>query len=276
MPSNVKADNQYFGKYLEKATVEHINNSGIIVDPTKYEDLVGYIFSDEEIITLNKEAEKIAEYIGKDRHATYIGNHTSTECGDIFLSDNTYIELKRVSSGSGTYHNTSIYFFKDFGYDFKDYMTRFGLYDTIEKYFPSVSVSKTNNSPVNRQTSSFIRHSNNEEGKQAIIRADEEMRMVFVKDIAQYFKDNPDMAYNFVKNMFNKVRLRTRESYKPDRFIVYNYDKNTITEINLQNMAVNAANIQTTALGLIIGPMRMQIGWQNGIGCNPTIRVFIR
>lgn len=277
MPSNAKADNQYFGKYLERATVEHINDSGIIIDPTQYDDLSGYSFLDEEIAYLNEEAEKIATYIGKDLVASYVGNHTGTECGDIVLSNNTHIELKRVFGGSGTYHNTSIFFFKDYGYDFKDYMREYGLYDVIEKYFPSVSVSRKNNSPVNVKISSAIRHSDNEEGKRAIVQTDEIMRTAFVKNLAKYFSENPDMAYNFAKDMLNKVRLRTRESYKPDRFIVYNYNKDSITEINLQDMQFNEDNIKNTDLGLLIGPLRMQIGWQNGTGLNnPTIRVFLR
>ena len=278
MPSNIKANNQYFGKYLERATVEHINNSGIIIDPTQYDDLKGYSFSEEEIAYLNNEADKIATYIGKNSVASYAGNHTSTECGDIILNDNIHIELKRVSSnGSGTYHNTSIFFFKDYGYDFKDYMNQYGLYDVIEKYFPSVTVSRKNNSPVNVQTSSLIRHSDNTEGKQAIIQADEIMRTAFVKDLATYFSNNPEMAYNFIKDMLNKVRLKTRESYKPDRFIVYNYSKDTITEINLQEIQLNINNIKNTNLGLLIGPLRIQVGWQNGVGLNnPTIRVFLR
>jgi hypothetical protein len=277
MPSNIKADNQYFGKYLERAVVEHINNTGIVIDPNQYYDLSGYCFSDQEITDLNKEAEKIAAYIGKNFVASYVGNHTSIECGDIILDDHIHIELKRVSSGSGTYHNTSIFFFKDYGFDFKDYMSQYGLYDTIEKYFPSAVVSRTNNSPVNIKTSSIIRHSNNEEGKKAIIQVDEIMRTAFVSDLAEYFINNPDMAYNFAKDMLNKVRLRTRESYKPDRFIVYNYNKDTITEISLQDIEFNKNNIQNTNLGLLIGPLRIQIGWQNGTGLNnPTIRVFLR
>lgn len=277
MPSNIKANNQYFGKYLEKATVEYINQTGKIINPTDYSDLKGYNFSKEELITLNQEAEKIALYIGTNNSATCVGNHTSTECGDILLKNGTHIELKRVSSGNGTYHNTSVFCLKDYGYDFKDYMTKFGLYDTIAKYFSNVTINKNNNSPVNIKTSSMIRHSTNEEGKEAIIQTDKKMREAFVEDLAQYFNDNPDMAYNFIQDMLNKVRLKTKISYKPDRFIVYNYDKDSITEINLQDIQLNTKNIQNTNLGLLIGPLRIQIGWQNGTGLNnPTIRVFIR
>ena len=61
------------------------------------------------------------------------------------------------------------------------------------------------------------------------------MRTAFVKDLATYFSNNPDMAYSFIKDMLNKVRLKTRESYKPDRFIVYNYSKDT----NSQKLVCN-------------------------------------
>lgn len=277
--SNLKADNQYFGKYFERAIVEYINKNNCNIDPNQYEDLKGYSFNQNELNELNQEASSVAKYLKFNNNikAEYVGNHTEKACGDILLNSTTSIEIKRIlTSGSGTYHNTSIFFLKEYGFDFKEYMKKYNLYDTIRKYFPLITVSETNNSPVNQKNSSLIRHSDNEEGKKAICQKDEEIRKIFIQDLTTYFKENPDLAYDFAKNMLNKVKLRTKNSYKPDRFIVYRYDKKLISEINLQDISLNT-DIENTDFGLIIGPLRMQIGWQNGNGLNnPTIRIFFR
>lgn len=273
MPSNIKSDNQYFGKYFERAVVEKINKTGILVNPNDYEDLLGNKFSNDEILMLNKEAEKVANYIGTQCKASYIGNHTYLGVGDIFLSDGTTIELKRVSNGSGTYHNTSIFFLVKYGFDFKTYMEKFNLYEIIEEYFPSVKVNRKNNSPVSQKDSSMIRHSGNQEGIKAIIDADIKLRRAFVIDLKEYFKEHPEDAFDLYYNMLNKVKIRTNKSSKPDRIIVYNYAKDTISEIN---PCLCHENIKETELGLIMRGLRIQFGWQNGVGLNnPTMRVFL-
>ena len=145
-------DNQYFGKYFERCIVEAINQTGTILNPADFDDTNGYDFSQDEINTINTQAKKVADYLGYAEKATHIGNHTSIETGDIQLG-NSKVEIKRVSAGRGTYHNTSIYYFERFGFDFKEYMAKAGLYEAIETYFPEVKVSRKNNSPVNQAIS---------------------------------------------------------------------------------------------------------------------------
>ena len=277
MPSNTKSDNQYFGKYFERATVEKINQSGIIVDPTQYKDTCGYDFSPEEIQYLNDEAELVGNYIGHDIHSIHTGDHTATKTGDIHLDDGTIIELKRVSAGTGTYHNTSIYYFTSFGFNFKDYMNKFKLRETIEKFFPEVKVKYNDNSPVNKDDSSYIRHSS-KDGYNEIKVIDEAMRKQFVQDLVQFFRENPDKAQIFYKDMVLKKKIRQETYSISDRFIVFNYSKNTISEINLKKIKENPDDsIYVNDLGFCMGGLRFQIGWQNGSGLNnPTIRVFIK
>lgn len=55
MSSNVKADNQYFGKYRECCVVAYLNNSEI-----EYNE--NYIFTEEEKKSLSKEAKLIANF----------------------------------------------------------------------------------------------------------------------------------------------------------------------------------------------------------------------
>lgn len=277
MPSsNLKADNQYFGKYFEIATVAKINNDDKTPNPADYPELSGYEFSSEEINTLNNQAQGLADYFGREHTAEWVGGHTVSGIGDIVLDGHTSAEVKRVSTGSGTYHNTSVYYFTAFGFDFKDYMAKFHLRETIEKYFPDIPVSYTNNSPVNQDNSSKIRHST-KNGYEEIKKIDEEMRAAFIQDLAKYFQANPEQAQIFYKDMINKRKLSQQKETAVDRFIVYNYNKNTITEINLDEIRANPADtIYSNNLGFCIGGLRIQIGWQNGNGLNnPTIRVFL-
>lgn len=275
--SNTKSDNQYFGKYLEIAITAKINNESQNPNPNDYEELNGYNFSENEIINLNNDAKKVAEYIGNNHKATYVGNHTVSGIGDIILDDNIHIEIKRVSAGTGTYHNTSIYYFTDFGFDFKDYMDKFQLRENIEKFFPDIPVKYKDKSPVSQSNSSMIRHSSNH-GYDTIVEIDKQMRMAFVQDIVNFFRNNPEKAQIFYKDMVNKRKISQQKETIADRFIVFNYNKNSITEIDLNKIKTDPINtIYVNDLGFCIGDLRIQIGWQNGNGLNnPTIRAFLK
>lgn len=76
----------------------------------------------------------------------------------MILDNGQTIELKRVSSGSGTYYNTSIYHMTKYGFDFKDYLREFSLYDALRDNFPGLIISEKNNSPVSMADSNKIRH----------------------------------------------------------------------------------------------------------------------
>ena len=278
MPSNIKSDNQYFGKYFEIAVTAKINGDNEFPNPKNYEELCGYNFSQKEILYLNDEAKKIADYIGSNHYASRIGNHTLTELGDIILDNKIKIELKRVSCGSGTYHNTSIYYLTKFGFDFKKYMEQFQLYKAIENNFPSVKISYTNNSPVTQNDSSFIRHSNEEKYKE-IEKIDFKMRKQFVLDLAEYFKKYPEKAQEFYKDMIYKVKTSQNKNNQKivDRFIIFNYNNDSIDEINLDDFKkCQSEKIEANDFSLRIGKIRFVFGWQNGNGLNnPTIRVFL-
>lgn len=269
MPSNNRAENQYYGKYRECCIVAHLNNTDV-----DYHE--NYMFTEEEQKTLFNEAKLVADFLG-NHTATYLGNHTAMESGDILLDTGDVIEIKTVSAGSGTYFNTSIYYFSKFGFNFKEYMEKYGLYDAIEDNFGSiVQVSRKNNSPVNQSNSSFIRHNYCSEWKEKIVPIDEKMREKFTQDIANYFIQNVDKIYEFISDMLNKNSPTSKKS-SPDRMIVLNYKKNTVREIDLKNFKENiSTNIKVTSRGLIIGNVRLAFSWQNGVGLNnPTIRVYL-
>lgn len=269
MPSNNRADNQYFGKYRECCVVANLNNSEV-----KFNE--NYFFSELEQKTLYEEGKLIADFLGNHR-ATYLGNHTSNESGDILLDNGEVVEIKSVSSGTGTYFNTSVYYFLKFGFDFKKYMEKYGLYDALEFTFGSkVKISRKNNSPVTIKDSSFIRHNCEEEYEKNIKPVDEKMRSAFIEDLSDYFSNNPSAVYEFISDMLNK-NTPTSKKTSPDRLIVLNYKKKKVREINLKTFKDNVStNIRKTPKGLVVGNIRVAVSWQNGVGLNnPTIRVFL-
>lgn len=269
MPSNSRAENQYYGKYRECCVVAHLNH-------TKVEYHENYIFTTEEQKTLSDQAKLIADFLG-DHTATYLGNHTSSESGDILLDNGEVVEIKSVSAGSGTYFNTSIYYFLKFGFNFKDYMEQCGLYDALEAAFgDEVKISRKNNSPVSQPNSSFIRHNHKELYEEQIVPVDVAMRMKFTQDIAEYFTVNPDKAYEFISDILEK-NSSTSQKNSPDRLIVLNYNKGVVREIDLKNFKNNiSTNIRATDKGLVVGNVRVAFSWQNGVGLNnPTIRAYL-
>ena len=77
--------------------------------------------------------------------------------------------------------------------------------------------------------------------------------------------------------MLNKESL-TNKKGKPDKLLIYNYNKKTITELNVDDF-FNSINkhIKKNNLGLTMGNIRIAFSWQNGAGLNnPTIRVFLQ
>lgn len=269
MPSNSRAENQFFGKYRECCVVAHMNHSEV-----DYHE--NYAFTTEEQQRLSDEAKLIADFLG-NHTATYLGNHTSNESGDILLDNGEVIELKSVNAGSGTYFNTSIYYFLKFGFNFKDYMEKYGLYDALEESFGDVvKINRKNNSPVSQPHSSFIRHNYKELYEEKIVPVDATMRMAFTKDIAEYFANNPDKVYEFIADMLEK-NSSTSKKTSPDRMIVLNYQKGKVREIDLKNFKENiSTNIRATDKGLVVGNVRIAFSWQNGVGLNnPTIRAYL-
>lgn len=269
MPSNSRAENQYYGKFRECCVVAHLNHTDI-----DYHE--NHVFTTEEQSVLFNEAKLIANFIG-DHTATYLGNHTANESGDILLDNGETVEIKTVSAGSGTYFNTSIYYFLKFGFDFKKYMEECGLYEAIEHSFGSeIKVNRKNNSPVNQTTSSFIRHNYESVWKKNIVPVDSAMRMKFTQDIANYFSNNPDKIYEFISDILNK-NSSTSKKTSPDRMIVLNYKNGIVREIDLAHFKENiSTNIRVTDKGLVIGNVRLAFSWQNGVGLNnPTIRAYL-
>lgn len=272
--ARVKENNQFYGKYFECCVVNVINQANEELYKESYVD-----FTPKELQDMKQDAEQLALYLNANK-AEYIGNLTVNAKGDIFLPESQEsIEIKYVSSGKGTYWNTSLTYFEKFGFNFQQYFHDFNLITTLKNLFgENVQISDKNKSPVSKESSSYIRHNFSDEYEKQIVPLDEQMREAFVKDLALFFQNNPQAT----KELINDVLLKnsaTNKKGKPDRLIVYNYNTKKIIDFNWEKIFSDAnvnTDIQATKKGLIINNIRIAIGWQNGNGLNnPTLRVFL-
>ncbi len=263
-----KATNQYYGKYFENAICSYINH-------TEIKNLTNFNqFSEEDLKIMSEDAKVVAKYLNAN-NAVWVGDKTSKENCDIIV-DNEHIEIKYVSQGTGTYFNTSIYEFCNYGFDYRAYLNKYGFYDVLsEELKPfNIKFSRKNKSPVTQKDSSLIRH-NYPNTYNTIQNTEAKIRKIFIYDLTSYFKSNPNELYSFISDMINK-KTSTINKNKPDRIIVYNYTKNEISDINLNNLNYDDT-ISLTDKGFSVGDIRIQIGWQNGNALNnPTIRVFLK
>ena len=278
-----KGNNQYFAEYMEKAVCAIINKTEIIND-------TGYPFTEKDMILMNKQANY---WVKRDfpyaYKATYLGRKTVTADCDIIINDTEHVELKYVSEGNGTYLNTSLYYFTQFGFNFHDYMENMGYLDLLTTIFGDKIVKRNNNSPVNEEISSSFRKSHPDIYKNDILPADKKVRQNFVNDLINYFKQ-PE-HYNDLQTFGHQMVTKetpTSQKRNPDVVSVYGYKDDVIRRIypdqilkpnepisitQEESFNRNKETIFSIKLNNII---RVQIGWQNGTGLNnPTIRVFI-
>lgn len=270
---NEKKDNQYYGKYFEYLVSCILNKELPCLSAEQWG------VATEDGLIIEKEAREVAAFLGPHR-CLHTGLHTGNAEADLVLDNGQTIELKRVSSGSGTYYNTSIYHLTKYGFDFKDYLREFGLYDALRDNFLGLTVSEKNNSPVSMADSSKIRHQFSSIYTEKICPIDAAARGALVQDLRKYFVGHPDDFYSFVSDMLYKQSL-TSHKKKPDRIVVYNYKKHNISEINLTDIIANLStySCQNTDadFSILAGPLRFVFSWQNGCGLNnPTIRTFLR
>lgn len=267
--SNAKEDNQWIGKYFELCCVAQINNTGVIPDPTQYKSTQGYNFTEEEKQKLYNQARKVADYIGSNHHAEWIGEHTISATGDILLDGIEHIEIKHVSSGTGTYFNPGFSYCQKYGFSSEEYLKRFQLRETIERLFPNQVVVRYDilNPFANKDDYKKIDIENPE-----LINVDTEMRKAICKDLVNYFKSHPNEAHVFFRDMLNKYGAREYKGKKvpeghADRYIVYNYKTKEIIEKNVNDYKNHALdNIDLTGKGFKIGGLRIQVSWKNRIG----------
>ena len=270
-----RANNQWIGKYFELCSTDRINGNEIPPDPTLYKSTSGYNFTEEEKKELFKQAIAIKNHIGEGHHAEWVGDHTVKGTGDIILDNKWYIEIKHVAEGNSTYHNTSIHYFDRFGFNFNDYLNKYNFRQYVQELCPDIKVSFDNLSFFTKDDAIEVQDNRPDVYKKLKL-LDDKIRKEFTADIINFFKQNPKEMQQFYTDMAFKYKEKGEKVNLPDRYIVYNYTTNIIHEINLDTIISTPAELKkVNPLGFRISELKFQLGWQNRIGYNPTIRVFI-
>ena len=272
MPRN-KANNQYFAEALETRIWEKLSNSD-------YGGTVLYAFLKEELDELDTHAELIANRIKEDfseiNSIEYVGRYTGSESGDFIINGET-IELKSVSTGSGTYYNTSMNYLNKLGCEsYHSFLSEKGYIAFLQEQFPD-KVNINALSPVSIKNSSIIRHQFPKVYEDIKVK-EELLRVKYVSYLYDFLLKNPDKCSEFCYDMIHKGSNTSKSI--PDRTYIHNYKTNKINVLTFKDIEslTNCSGIRNAGLSIVIGEtFRVAIGWQNGNGLsNPTLRVFIK
>jgi len=276
--ANKKADNQWYGKGFEQAIVKVKNNfSKENPYPEHISTSDWFKILKHADIFINQYEERYDKIIT----ITWIGNKTNSADGDLIINDEI-IEIKYTeSSGNGTWFNTSLFNTKTrygFSKTYKDYMIENHLYDILVEHLGD-KVSYENESPVDQKLASFIKN-NDTEWYKNYTKAEEQVRMKFVKDFYDHLKSDSQIEKQFVMDVVTKGICNKQI---PDKLVVFHYGKNTIQDVytgeDLMNFYGDGKISMTSRqkLGMYAGNVRIAIGWQNCGGLNnPTIRGFLK
>lgn len=260
-----KADNQYYGQYVEEAVVAIINNQSI---PNNVKN---YVFQPWEIDIMNEDAKEIAAYLNAST-ASYVGRQTSNQSCDL-IADNKEIELK-YSKGNGTFYNTSVSYFDCYGLTpFKDFLINYGVLNFLAQFFGD-KVYK-NLSPVSQDESSAWRETNPQLYEQ-LISIEAAAREAYSEYVFNYLISDSAHIEHFVHQMLTK---ETSGKHTPDLIIIYHYDTDKIVEFSKEEIMAMANSVSTVSRSgytFNFNGFHTTIAWQNGTGLNnPTIRVYL-
>lgn len=253
--------NQYTGKAFELLICAALN--GETPENKILENL-------PDLAEIKSDVNEFLKVFGTPEKVEWLGGNYFAECD--LIADGKKIELKYTSGGNGTYYNTSIYTMVEYGFDYREYLWTFGIYNTIA-LVPKVSVNNKLGSPVSHEDSLYIRNNFPDIYKQ-ISEKEAECRRQFVKDIYYYFSKN----FNIFIDFLNKMLRKNTKCGLPDTIYVYNYKKKETKVIEISDLLKISSNFSLELRGnsLKYGNIRITFGWQNGNGLNnPTVRIFI-
>lgn len=259
-----KKNNQYYAQYIEEAVVAIINNKPI------ENHVKDFNFQPWEIDIMNEDAVAIAAYINATS-AEYMGRKTSLASCDI-IADGKEIELK-YSNNNGTYYNTSITYFDQFGLiPFKQYMIDYGVLSFLATHFGEKVYN--NISPVDAKEGEAWRKAN-PEAYEHLINLEAEARKAYVNQVFNYLVEDESRIKFFAQQMLTK---ECSGKHTPDSVIIYHHKADELIEFTKNEILAMASNSITLSgdYTFKFDGFHTTIAWQNGTGLNnPTIRVYL-
>lgn len=281
-----RGNNQYFAQYMEQAIDSIINHTDI-------SNKTDFTFTEKDIELMNRHAQLWAQQaFSSYKESQYVGRSVNNADCDIIFDNQDHVELKYVSSGTGTYFNPSLTYFEHYGFDFHKYMEDSGYLAMLQQYFPNFTKIE-NKSPFSESDSSYLRKKSTPEEHQIytdiILPFDAKVRKQFTHDLFVYFSnpENSAQLEQFARHIITK-NDDLAKNYNPDYISIFAYQTERIYRINPLDYFVPGQKIiltqskgrkegQEAEFSLILNnKIRVQIGWQNGTGLNnPTFRVFL-
>ena len=269
--SNCKADNQWYGKGFEQAIMlvkkqlspinpypEHIPETDwleLLQDATTF--IVQYENFIEPITTIE-----------------WIGCHTISCSGDLII--NGYIEeVKRVTSGTGTWVNSTInhiyeYLPKNFPSHI-DSMRDFGFLDIISKYTTTGSKRWTKNkytpNPLNVVEAKAVATSELDEW-------DNKWRPFWMKQLYDGLCSDLNNLKRFIDNCITKAIIGKQA---PKHLLVFNQNTKILhNAINYQQcLNQKQITVHNNEKGFVLGPIRVAPYWKNHTCCNLAMNIFL-
>lgn len=283
--SHLKSENYIYGKAFEIAVAEQLGADEALK--------LSMSISSSARVKLLSDAKRVAtriKHIYEHHRFKYVANAAHQMLGDIQCDDGSNIELKYVSSGSGTYHNTSISYLEGLGaVPYRSYLKQNGYYDYARRIVPTdIPLNDGSSySLVSMENSRIIRKKYPEIYK-TLRRYERKIRVMYTEYIANYINEN-NLSRRVLNDMLGK-RCTTGVSQGskgiPSHLIVYNYRKKTMRILPKRKMDILAEEngalpkdecvAVARGTSILCGAIRLSLGWQNGNGlCNSTIRVFL-
>lgn len=206
---------------------------------------------------------EIKKMIGEVKNIENTGRNFKIENGD-FIINGKVVEIKQVASGTGTYLNSSIYNMEKLGLPVPDLTP-------IRVFLAEKNVNTLNGKNIlNKEIAKEI--STNEWYKE-FKQIDENIRRDYTKQIFDIFLKNGALKNKFIHSVLTK-EISNKKT--PDFLIIENTAKSKIFSIKKEEIEnSNCSDLENSGLGINFGYFRIAFSWQNRIGNNLTMRVFI-
>lgn len=269
-----KEKNLYVGELNELLVVEQLG--GTIDDELK-EEAKNHL-KQEEIKTIEGVSEEtvrvINSYIPEIKKVSHCGNYVGTQLGDIKVN-NKSVELKYISRGTGTWHNTSMAYFNHIK-PYNEFLKEHNYYENLKAIVNEKLIVDGGMSPI----PNYKGLSKSQFDDITILES--QLRELYVKMIYDYYKLNSEELKALYIDMLTKKRTGSNKSKGiPDLLIIQNSSTknvNVLTKHFMKSLIKDGVeNISNQGKSIKLGKyIRLAIGWQNHNGCsNPTIRVFL-
>lgn len=269
-----KEKNQYVGELNELLVVEQLGGT---IDKTLKDEAIKHL-KQKEIETIEKVSKEttrvINSYIPKIKKVWHCGNSVGTQLGDIKI-DNKSIELKYISSGTGTWHNTSMAYFNHIK-PYNDFLKEHNYYEDLKTIVDEELIVDEGMSPIPNYKS--LSKSQFDD----ITILEGQLRELYVKTIYDYYNSNKEELKTLYIDMLTKKRTGSNKKKGiPDLLVIQNSstgEVNVLTKHFIKSLIKDGVeNISNQGKSIKLGKyIRLAIGWQNHNGCsNPTIRAFL-